>query len=166
MTMRLIKGLAATVLALGTLHALGQTPADANTGRPLTDEDIAVLQRDVHAEKTEIITRNMNFTEEQAKAFWPVYRDYAHEQQAIGDQRVALINDYAMNYEKIDDAQAESFLARAMKLEEDGLELRRKYLPRFKNAVGARQTARFYQVDNRLMLMMNVQLAALLPIIR
>jgi hypothetical protein len=166
MTMRFIKGLVVAVLALGTLHALGQAPVDANTGRPLTEEDIAVLRPDVHTEKTEIILRNMIFTEEQAKAFWPVYRDYAHEQHAIGEQRVALINEYATNFDKIDDAQAESFLARAMKLEEDGLELRRRYLPRFKKAIGATQTARFYQVDNRLMLMMNVQLASLLPIIR
>jgi hypothetical protein len=164
--MQFIKGLVVSVLALGTLRALGQAPADANTGRPLTDDDIAVLRTDVHAEKTEIITRNMNFTEEQAKAFWPVYRDYAHEQQAIWDRRVALINDFVASHDTIDDAQADSFLARALKLEEDGLELRRKYLPRFRGAIGARETAKFFQVDNRLTLLTNVQLAGLLPIIK
>jgi hypothetical protein len=122
MTMRLITGLVVSVLALGTLRALGQAPADANTGRPVTEDDIAVLRQDLNTETTEIITRNMKFTEEQAKAFWPVYRDYAHEQQAIWDRRVALINDFVASHDTIDDAQADSFLARALKLEEDSFE--------------------------------------------
>ena len=164
--MRAFKIFATTTFFLGTLSALGQAPADANTGRPVTDDDIAILRQDVQTDKTEIITRNMNFTEEQSKAFWPVYRDYAHEQQVIGDQRVALIKDYAMNYEKIDDAQAASYISRALKYEDESLQLRKKYVELFTKAIGARQTARFYQVDNRLTLLTNVQLAGLLPIIK
>ena len=164
--MRAFKIFATTTFFLGTLSALGQAPADANSGRPVTDDDIAVLRQDVQTDKTEIITRNMNFTEEQAKAFWPVYRDYAHEQQVIGDQRVALIKDYAMNYDKIDDAQAASYISRALKYEDESLQLRKKYVEPFTKAIGARQTARFYQVDNRLTLLTNVQLAGLLPIIK
>jgi hypothetical protein len=166
MKMRIIKGLVVSVIALGTLRALCQAPADANIERAVTEDDIAVLHQDVDVERGEIITRNMNFSEEQAKEFWPVYRDYAHDQHAIGAQRIALINDYAMNHDKIDDAQAEMYIARALKLEEDGLELRKRYLPRFKKAIGAKQTARFYQVDNRLNLLTNVQLAGLLPMIK
>lgn len=164
--MRALEILTTAAFALGTLSALGQVPADANTGRPVTEDDIAVLRQDVQTDKTEIITRNMNFTEEESKAFWPIYRDYAHEQQAIADQRVALIKDYAANYDKIDDAKAESFISRAQNLEKDSLELRTRYVPKFKKAIGARQTAKFYQVDSRLNLLTNVQLAGLLPMIR
>jgi hypothetical protein len=39
-------------------------------------------------------------------------------------------------------------------------------VPRFTKAIGAKQTAKFYQVDNRLNLLTNMQLAALLPIIK
>ena len=68
--MKTIKWIAVLVLSLGTMTAFGQAsaqtpPSDANTGRPVTDDDIAVLRQDVQADKTEIITRNMNFTEEQ-----------------------------------------------------------------------------------------------------
>jgi hypothetical protein len=169
--MKIIKCLAVLAFALGTGTSFGQTsaqtpPADANTGRPVTDDDIAVLRQDVQADKTEIITRNMNFTDEQSKAFWPVYREYAHEQQKIGDQRVALIKDYAENYDKIDDTQADSYIQRAVKFDEANASLRKKYIPKFKKAIGAKQTAKFLQVDNRLNLLVNVQLAALLPIIK
>ena len=158
--------LLAGAMVLGSLSALAQAPADANTGRPLTDDDIAVLRQDVQADKTDIITRNMQFTEEQSKAFWPVYRDYAHEQQAIGDERVALIKDYAANYDHIDDTQAQSYIKRAFKFDDDTLKLRKSYESKFEKAIGAKQTAKFYQVDNRLSLLVNLQLASLLPIIK
>jgi hypothetical protein len=169
--MKAIKCLAVLVFVLSTGTLFGQTsaqtaPADANTGRQTTDDDIAVLRQDIQADKTEIITRNMNFTDEQSKAFWPVYREYAHEQQKIGDQRVALIKDYAENYDKIDDTQADSYIQRVVKFDEASASHRKKYIPKFKKAIGAKQTAKFLQVDNRLTLLVNVQLAALLPIIK
>jgi hypothetical protein len=164
--MRAFKIFVATVFGLGTLSAMGQAPADANTGRPVTEDDIAVLRQDVQTDRIEIITRNMKFTEEEAKAFWPVYREYAHGQQVIGDQRMALIKDYAASFDKIDNAQAASFIARALKYDDESLQLRKSYVEPFTKAIGARQTARFYQVDNRLTLLTNVQLAALLPIIK
>jgi hypothetical protein len=147
-------------------NAQAQAPADANTGRPLTDDDIAVLRQDVQADKTDIITRSMQFTEEQSKAFWPVYRNYAHDQQVIGDQRVALIKDYAANYDHIDDPTAQSYIKRAFKFDDDSLKLRKSYEPKFEKAIGGKQTAKFYQVDNRLNLLVNLQLASLLPIIK
>jgi hypothetical protein len=164
--MKLINGLLIGTVALGTLSALGQAPADANTGRPTTEDDIAVLRQDIQADKTEIITRSMQFTDDQSKAFWPVYRNYAHDQQVIGDQRVSLIKDYAANYDHLDDPQAQSYIARALKFDQDSLELRKSYVSKFEKAIGAKQTAKFYQVDNRLSLLVSVQLAALLPIIK
>jgi hypothetical protein len=158
--------LLAGTMVLGSFVALAQAPADANTGRPLTDDDIAVLRQDVQADKTDIITRSMQFTEEQSKAFWPVYRNYAHDQQVIGDQRVALIKDYAANYDHIDDPTAQSYIKRAFKFDDDNLKLRKSYESKFEKAIGAKQTAKFYQVDNRLSLLVNLQLASLLPIIK
>jgi hypothetical protein len=162
------------VVVLGSFAALAQAPADASTqapadadtGRPVTDDDIAVLRQDVQAGKTDIITRNMQFTEEQSKAFWPVYRNYANEQQKIGDQRVSLIKDYAANYDHIDDTQAQSYMKRAFTYDDDMLKLRKSYQSKFEKAIGPKQTAKFYQVDNRISLLVNVQLASLLPIIK
>lgn len=164
--MSIARYLALLVLAAGTMQLAAQAPADANTGRPLTDDDIAVLRQDIQADKTDIITRSMEFTPDQSTAFWPLYREYALEQQKIGDQRIALIKDYAANYDKVDDAQADSYIQRWEKYEDSMASLRRKYTGRFKKAIGAKQTAKFLQVDNRLTLLTNVQLAALLPIIK
>src|SRR5277367_1061923 len=78
--------------------------------KPLTDTDIQLLRSDVQSDKNQIIADTMQFTDAESKAFWPVYRDYARDQQIIGDDRVQLIKDYAKNYDNVDDAKAKGMV--------------------------------------------------------
>ena len=91
--------------------ALAQTAVV--TAKPLSDSDIQLLRSDVQAEKNDIITHTMAFTDQESAAFWPIYRDYARDQQVIGDDRSKLIKDYADNYDTLDDAKADD-LAKQM----------------------------------------------------
>jgi hypothetical protein len=45
------------------------------------------------------------------------------------------------------------------------LNLREDYWPKFMKALGAKRAAKFYQVDNRITLILNVQLSANIPLI-
>jgi hypothetical protein len=149
-------------LTLCTAGAFGQAAATAPT--PNLDDEITFLRRDIQTERIQIITDNMKFTEAQSTSFWPVYREYAHAQQVAGDQRVAWIKDYAANYDTLTAAQAHSYLLRALKYEDDVSAIRRAYVPKFTKSIGEKATAKFYQVDNQLTLLVNLQLAAELPL--
>ncbi len=83
------------------------------TAKPLSDSDIQLLRSDVQAEKNQIIADTMAFNDQESAAFTPIYRDYARDQQVIGDDRWKLIKDYANNYDTLDDAKA-SDLAKQM----------------------------------------------------
>src|ERR1700758_688978 len=78
------------------------------SAKPITDGDIQLLRSDVQADKNQIIAHTMQFTDSESTAFWSVYRDYSRDQQAIGDERVQLIKDYAHHYDTIDDAKAKN----------------------------------------------------------
>jgi hypothetical protein len=132
---------------------------------PITDTDIQLLRSDVQADKNKIIADTMSFTEPESNAFWPVYRDYSRDQQAIGDERVQLIKDYAQQYDKLDDAKAKELSERLMNIDAKTVNLRRDYWPKFEKALGGRRAAKFYQVDNRLSMMINLQLAAAIPLV-
>ena len=108
----------------------------------------------------------MQFTDAESAAFWPVYRDYARDQQLIADQRVQLIKDYAQNYDSMDDAKAKDMVQRMINIEDKTLNLREDYWPKFMKALGAKRAAKFYQVDNRLSLIVTLQLTAAIPLIR
>jgi uncharacterized membrane protein len=133
--------------------------------KPLTDTDIQLLRSDVQAAKKEIITDTMKFTDAESTAFWPVYRDYTHDQQLIGDERVQLVKDYAKNYDSMDDNKARDMVQQMINIEDKTLNLREDYWPKFMKALGAKRAATFYQVDNRLILMVNLQLASAIPLI-
>jgi hypothetical protein len=153
------------VVSFAAYGAMGQTsaPAPAQTG---IDSDIALLRADLQTAKTAIITDTMQFTDDQAKVFWPLYREYSTKQQAIGDQRIALIKDYANQYTTMTDDQADALEGRLVKFEEARAKLAESYYPKFKKALGAKQAVKFYQVENRLRLVGDLQIASAVPIIQ
>jgi uncharacterized membrane protein len=161
--MRKLVAICASIVLL-SLVGLAQTAAVPV--KPLTDSDIQLLRSDVQAGKNEIIADTMKFSDTESTAFWPVYRDYAHDQQVIGDERVQLIKDYALNYDSMDDTKARDMVQRMINIEDKTLNLREDYWPKFMKALGAKRAAKFYQVDNRLTLIVNVQLTSGIPLIR
>ena len=154
---------------LFVLMVIVSAPAATQTvevkAKPLSDADVQLMRQDVQREKNQIITHTMTFTESEAAAFWPVYKEYAAEQHAIGTKRLNAIVDYAQNLDKLDDDKARDLSQRMLAIDDDTQNLRRKYYPRFEKALGAKRTAKFYQVDNRLNLIINVQLSSQIPLI-
>lgn len=134
--------------------------------KPLTDADIQLLRSDLQADKNEIIARAMQFTDSESAAFWPVYRDYARDQQSVGDERVQLIKDYAQHYDAMDDAKAKNMVQRLLNIDAKLVNLRQEYWVKFDKALGAKRAAKFFQVDNRLSLLVNLQLASEIPLLR
>jgi hypothetical protein len=157
---RVVTMLGALLMASG---AIAQT---ATTDQSGTDTDIALLRSDVQAQKTDIIGKTMQLNDADAKAFWPLYREYANKQQTLGDQRVSVIKDYGAEYDTLTDAQADGLMDRMIKFNKSRNELTAQYFPKFKKAIGAKQAAKFIQVDSRLTLLVDLQLANSIPIIQ
>jgi hypothetical protein len=135
------------------------------SAKPITDADIQLLRSDVQAQKNQLIAHNMQFTDSESAAFWPVYRDYSRDQSAIGDERVQLIKDYAQHYDTLDDAKADNMTQRLLNIEAKVVNLRQQYWPKFVKALGAKRAAKFFQVDNRLTLLVNLQLVSEIPLV-
>ena len=111
------------------------------TATPITDSDIQLLRQDLQAEKNKIIADTMTFSTQEATAFWPVYEDYAKEQHAIAQQRLELITEYAKSLDNLTDAKAHAMTERLLTIQGETLALRKKYLPRFEKALGAKRAA-------------------------
>lgn len=160
--MRMLMAICVSLVLLGA--AVSAQTAQV-TATPLTDTDIQLLRSDLQADKNQIIADTMQFTNAESTAFWPVYRDYARDQQVIGDDRVQLVKDYAKNYDSMDDAKAKDMVQRMINIEDRTLNLKEDYWPKFMKALGAKRAAKFYQVDARLALIVNVQLTSAIPLI-
>lgn len=135
------------------------------TATPLSDTDIQLLRSDLQSGKNRVIADTMKFSDSESSAFWPIYRDFARDQHALADERLSVIKDYAQHLDTMNDTTAKELSQRMIDIESKTVNIRRDYWPKFEKALGAKRAAKFYQVDNRLSLMINVQLASEIPLI-
>jgi hypothetical protein len=127
--------------------------------RTTPDQDIELLKKDLRSQKKQIVAANMQLTDTEAEKFWPIYDRYAADLAAIYDTKMALVGEYLDNYTTMNGDEAESYLRRRAALEEDVMQLRLKYVPAFRKVLSGRQTALFFQIEWRLDLLINLQLA-------
>ena len=154
------------LLMAGSVAAQAQgTQSDDRETRTLNLTAYAELLRsDVRAQKVAIITEVMGFTEGEDAKFWPIYREYDSEMAKLGDERVALIAEYAKNYDSLTDAVADKLATRAIELEGKRRAVEAKCYERVKAALSPRTAMRFLQVEHQLQLLIDLQIAASLPI--
>jgi hypothetical protein len=162
--------LALACLAGTVLDAGQQGPRGAAGGDDTRELNLRayteLLRSDIRAQKVAVITEVMQFTEAEDTKFWPIYREYERELAAINDNRLALIDEYAAAYEKMTDAAADRLAQGALDLEARRHALKAKYYERFKSALAPRTAARFLQVENQILLLLDLQIAASLPVVR
>jgi len=123
------------------------------------DDDITLLRKDLRAEKKQIVAANMDLTDAEAEKFWPVYDQYSSDVAKINDQKAALLKEYWDNFNTMSGEQAETYIRKRAEVEQSIMQLRVKYIPVFRKVLSGRQTALFFQIDWRLGLMIDLQLA-------
>lgn len=123
-----------------------------------------LLRSDVRTGKVALLTELMGLSEVEDKAFWPLYREYDAELTKLGDERVALIAEYANNYERLTDAVAERLASKALELESRRQAVKAKHYLRIKTALSPRTALRFLQIEQQLQLIIDLQISAALPV--
>jgi hypothetical protein len=132
----------------------------------MNDEDIKLLRQDIRSNKKQLIAANLTLTDVEATKFWPVYDQYAAEMTKLGDQKYALIKEYAQNFGSLTDVQAQSLMNRSLALDEAIAQLRIKYLPIIGKVLPGTKTATFFQIDRRLSGLIELQISSQIPLVQ
>ncbi len=157
----------ALAVAVTPAHAQAPAPAPAQKATPPgVDAAIEQLRKDARAEKTDIIAGTMEFSTDEAAKFWPLYKKYEAQRQANGDEKVALIKDFAANYPAMTDAKAGELLTQLMSIEDKEIAAKRLFIKDLQKVLSPKTVARYYQVDNRIDLLVTMELANSIPIIK
>jgi hypothetical protein len=165
------------VLIAGVLSA--QTPAKTNTasaglGKTTSESNrdlnirayIELLRSDVQKDKAQVLGEVMQLDAAQAAKFWPIYKSFQTDLTAIGDKIVGVIKDYADNYESMTATAADNLGGRILDLEQERNALKRKYWGQMKSALDPVTAMRFLQVENQLERLVDLQVAASLPVVK
>lgn len=129
-------------------------------------DNMNVVREKIQADKKLLIAENMQLTESEAKAFWPVYEDYQNELFLLQSRSIRLIKDFAGVYDNMTNKQATKLLDEYLTIEGLRLKLRQAYLPKFRKVLSERKVARYYQIENKIYAVMNYELAKSIPLVK
>ena len=137
-----------------------------NTAYALTDQQLALLRKDIRSIKKQLIATNLTLTENEATKFWPLYEQYSVDYGKINQTRAAIIKEYSDGYGALTDDQAESLIRRWLDTDISAAQLRQKYVPIMRKVLSGKKAATFFQLDRRISMMIDVQLTSQLPLVQ
>jgi len=133
--------------------------------RAQSDTYLELLRSDIKTNTVAILTEVMELSDAEGEKFWPIYRQYEVDAAKIGDRRVAMLKDYAASFDTMTDAKAKETADAYFKLQDDKLKLSKDYFKKVEKELGSNTAARFTQVMNQINLLIEVQIAASIPLI-
>ena len=130
----------------------------------VTDEDIALLRKDLRAMKMQVIGQNMSLSDEEGQKFWPVYNHYVKDLSEVNNQKYALLKQYAEMWSTMSDEDAMIYVRHWLEADGEAQALRLKYVPVVSQVLPGRKAATFFQLDRRLNMIIDLQLFSQIPL--
>ena len=137
------------------------TAASAQTA---LDEQIELVRQSAHTDRKIILMGNMNFTSDESANFWPAWNQYRAAMSANGDRTLALIKNFAENYESMTDQKANEILTDHFSIEMQNTVVKQKFSQEINKFLPAQKVMRVIQIENKLDAAIDLQLAAEIPL--
>jgi len=150
--------------ALTAAHGTAFAQTETATGVEI-EKDLALLRRNLRAEKKKVIALNVPLTETEATRFWPLYDQYAAEMSKHYDEFYSIIKDYAANQKTLTDEQAMGMIRRWSAIQVELAQTRQKYVPVVEKVLPGKKAALFFQIDRRLYELLDLQIASQVPLV-
>jgi hypothetical protein len=127
-------------------------------------DNMQIVIEKVRADKKLLVAENMQLTEKEAKAFWPVYKQYQDELFLLRSRAANLIKSYSDAYGVMTNEKAKKLMDEFMAVEASGLKLRQAYVPKFRKVLPEVKVARYYQIENKIQAALMYELASQIPL--
>ena len=128
-------------------------------------QQLATDRATIQADRQAIVAEALPLTDDQAKAFWPLFREYRGEMEKLGDRAVDLMLDYAKNMDTLTDEKAAALLDEYLKIQRDEIKVKQAWLPKFRKVLPPKTVTRFYQIEGKLDTLLRFEAAAQIPLV-
>jgi hypothetical protein len=130
----------------------------------LADETLALKKKIMFDQKRLIIMENMDFTEVEANAFWPVYEKHQEELFQVSQRGATLILAYASVYQSLTDEQAIKLTDEYYDVQDDRLAVMKKMAVDVGKVLPGKKAFRYMQVEAKLSAIARYELAQGIPL--
>ncbi len=148
----------------GQIHDKNE-PSQQLSLQGMSQQELQMMRHDLRKQKQKLIGENLPMTESEAIKFWAVYDKYSNDLSQINGERLTMIRTYSQNWRSMSNDDALIFVRRWLELDEQTVQLRSKYLPLVKDALPGKKAATFFQLDERISMMINLEFASQLPLL-
>lgn len=149
-------------LGLALLLAFVAAPVQAGEA---DEASLEILRDTLRTNKKALVDVNLALSDEEAKAFWPVYDRYQKDLGAVQDRLARLIEEYTANFGKMTDAEAEKLTENYLAIERDRAKVREAFLEPISETLPGRKVMRFYQIENKIDAVLRYELARAIPVV-
>jgi hypothetical protein len=161
MSKKVGKSLIGMVLAITLIGFVGSAAAQ---DKPADNMDL--VKEKIRTDKKLFIATNMQLTESEAKAFWPVYETYQAELGKLRGREIKLIEEFAANYETMSDDVAKNLLDDSLAIDSDHQKLRQSYLLKIRGVLPDKKVARYYQLESKIDAVLEYEMAKRIPLVQ
>jgi len=166
----MFKSFALAIVAITVLAPVwaADPPADPPAAPSAADVDKLMTQfrSDLQAARADVVAKGLTLNAEQASKFWPLFKQFQSEQNSIIDTQLKATKKYSDSFAQLTEADSLAYIASLLERDQKIHDLRVKWLTKFQSAVPIGTAARAIQIDRRLGLVAQIQLASKVPLVR
>ena len=142
--------------------------ASLATAQTTATTNMEILRQKIKADKKLVVAQNLQLTDAEGTAFWPVYDAYQKDLQQVNQRLTAVILAYADAYNKgpVTNDVAKKLLDEAFAVDEAEVKLKGAYLPKIVAALPATKAARYIQIENKIRAVIRYELAEGIPLVQ
>ena len=130
------------------------------------DTNMQILRDKIKADKKLLVAANMDLTDAEAKAFWPIYDSYQTGLAKLNKRTANLIVAYAdaWNNDKLTNAVAGKLIKEMISIENGEAALRKHEAVKLVKAIPAKKAARYLQIESKIRAVIKYDLASQIPL--
>ena len=113
-----------------------------------TKDDIALIQSMYGKDKRDLMQEYLQISDSaKSSSFWKLYDSYETERRKLGQDYIAILEDYAKNYQTMDDKKADELVSKASANNIAYENLYLKYYKKIKPVIGSLKASQFFQLE-------------------
>lgn len=136
------------------------------TAQDSVKADEQIIIRQVQTDRRAVYAQNLQLSDSESRAFWPIYDECEQAMKKITDRRLALLDEYAAKFDTLTDTDADRLLAERMKLDKETLATKQKYAKKVQKALPSVKALRYVQLQDRIDNIIAAQAFSIIPIAR
>jgi calcineurin-like phosphoesterase family protein len=129
-------------------------------------DTMQIVREKLQADKKLLVATNMDLTEKEAQAFWPIYESYQKDLGLVNGRMLVLLEDFAKNYQAMTDEEAKKLVDDYLAIEQDRINLKQSYRPKLRQALPEKKVARYLQIENKVEAVIRYELAQKVPLVK